>query len=64
MTEEPWFDSLNTQEMFPSTKCLGQLLASTQHPVQFVLGALSAGVTKLGCEDDHTFLSSAKIKHE
>jgi hypothetical protein len=32
------------QEIFPSTKCLSQLLASTQHPLQLLLGTLSAGV--------------------
>jgi len=52
------------QEIFPSTECLGQLLASTQHPVQLVLGTLSVGMTKLGCESYCTFLSIVKIKHE
>jgi hypothetical protein len=55
MTKALWFDSQKTQEIFPSTKFLGQLLASTQRPVQLVLGALSAGMTNLGCEADHTF---------
>jgi len=59
-----WFDSQKMQEIFPSTDCLGQLLASTWHPVQLVLGTLSEGMTKLGCEGYHTFLSIAKIKHE
>ena len=64
MTKEMRFNSQKRQEICCSTKCLGQLLASAQLPVQLVPGALSADVNKLGCEADHTFLSSVKIKRE
>jgi hypothetical protein len=37
-------------------------LRPTQPPIQGVPGALSLGVKRLGCEDDHSPPSSAKVK--
>jgi hypothetical protein len=37
-------------------------LSPTQPPVQWVLGALSQGIKRLGLESDHSPSSSAKLK--
>jgi hypothetical protein len=37
-------------------------LGSTQHPIQWVPGALSLGVKQLGCEADHSPPSSAEVR--
>jgi hypothetical protein len=39
-------------------------LGPTQLPIQWVTGALSLGVKRLGHEADHSLLSTGKMKNE
>jgi hypothetical protein len=38
-------------------------LGPTQPPIQWVLGSFSPGLKQLGCEADHSPISSAKVKN-
>jgi len=50
-------------EIFLFTTASRMNLEPTQPPVQWVLGPLSLGVKWLGCEADHSPLSSAEAKN-
>jgi hypothetical protein len=57
------FDSRRGLGIFLFNTASGTALGSTQHPIQWVLGALSLGVKRPGREADHSPLSSAEIKN-
>jgi hypothetical protein len=56
------FESQQGLEIFLFTTMSRPALGPTQPPIQWVPGALSLGVKQLGCEVDHTPLSSAEVK--
>jgi hypothetical protein len=56
------FESRQGLGIFLFAAALRPLLGPTQPPIQWVPGALSLGVKRLGCEADHSPPSSAEVK--
>jgi hypothetical protein len=50
------FDFRQGQEISLYSAVFRQALGPTQHPIQWVLGALSLGLKRPGPEADHTFI--------
>jgi hypothetical protein len=56
------FDSWQRLEIFFFTTVSRMALGPTQHPTQWVQGAVSLGVKQPGCKADHSPPSNAKVK--
>jgi hypothetical protein len=56
------FDSRQGLGIFLFTTASRTALGPTQHPIQWVPGALSLGLKRPGREADHSPLSSADVK--
>jgi hypothetical protein len=56
------FDSWWGLGIFLFTFTSRTALGPTQHPIQWVPGALSLGVKRTGCEADHSPACNAKVK--
>jgi hypothetical protein len=57
-----WFDSRCGLGIFLFTTASRTALGPTQHPIQWVPGAVSLGVKRPGREADHSPPSSAEFK--
>jgi hypothetical protein len=57
------FDSWRSLENFLQTTAFRTAMGPTQHPIQWVPGALSLGVKRPGREADHLHPSSAEVKN-
>jgi hypothetical protein len=60
--EESGFDSRQEQEIFLFSIMFRPALGPTQPPIQWISGALSPGVERLGREPDHSPPSCAEVK--
>jgi hypothetical protein len=58
-----WSSSLGRGKIFLFSTSSRPVLGPTQPPIQWVLGALSLGVKRLGCEADHSVPTSAEVKN-
>jgi hypothetical protein len=56
------FESRQGLGLFLLTSASRPSLGSTQHPIQWVTGALSLGIKRLGREAHHSHPSSAEVK--
>jgi hypothetical protein len=56
------FDSLRSLGIFFFTTASRTALGPTQSSIQWVLGAISPGIKRPGCEADHSTPSSAEVK--
>jgi hypothetical protein len=62
--EKSGFDLRLVQEIHLSSTASRAALGPTQSPIQWLMGALSLGIKRLGREVDHSPPSSAEIKNE